>query len=102
MRRITLQDISVNIDDLRKRLIPLLKRDKFDKNSILAWTENIVMKCQEAFKRFLPLTTNEIDFLNLLLEKGKIEPQLITDDIKLIENIKQHPAIVWSATINKN
>lgn len=97
MRKLIAQDINVSLDDLRKRLVPLLKKDSINDKSLSAWTENLVKKCQEAFMRLLPLTSGENEFLDRLLDKGEIEPELITDDSKLIENIKLHPAIKWSA-----
>lgn len=97
LRILTSQDINVDLDDLRKRLVPLLKKDVITDNSLSTWTENLVKKCQEAFMRLLPLTSTEKEFLNRLLDNGEIEPELITDDDKLIENIKLHPAVKWSA-----
>lgn len=97
LRKLTAQDINVNLDDLRKRLVPLLKKDAINDKSLSVWTENLVKKCQEAFMRLLPLTSNENEFLDRLLDKGEIEPELLTDVSKLIENIKLHPALKWSA-----
>jgi len=98
LRKMTAQDIGVNLDDLRKRLVPLLKKDEIKNiKSLTSWTENLVQQCQENFKRLLPLTKQETEFLNQLFDKANIEPELITDDSALINNIKSHPAIRWSA-----
>lgn len=102
LRKLIAQDINVNLDDLRKRLVPLLKKDAINDDSLSAWTENLVKKCQEAFIRLLPLTSRENEFLNRLLDNGEIKPELIIDDSKLIENIKSHPAIKWSAQNGEN
>jgi predicted nucleotidyltransferase component of viral defense system len=102
LRKLTPHDINVNLDDLRKRLVPLLKKDAINECSLSIWTENLVKQCQKAFMRLLPLTGDENEFLNRLLNNGKIEPELITNDSKLIENIKLHPAIRWSAQNSKN
>lgn len=101
LRKISTQDINVNLDDLKKNLIPLLKKDEIRSKSLTAWTENLVKQCQVAFQRLLPLTNQEIEFLNCLLDQGAIEPKLITKDSTLIENIKLHPAINWISTIKQ-
>jgi len=98
LRKITATDIKVDIDDLKKKLVPLLKKDEFNGiKSLSTWTENLVKQSQEAFKRLLPLTNQETNFLNQLLDQGNIEPELICNDKILIENIKLHPGIKWSA-----
>ncbi len=97
LRKISPQDVSANFDDLRMRLVPLLKRNEVNSQSLASWAENLVQQSQKAFQRLLPLTNQETEFLNLLLDKGKVEPELLTDERFLIENIKNHPAIRWSA-----
>jgi predicted nucleotidyltransferase component of viral defense system len=102
LRKLAAQDISVNLDDLRKRLIPLLKKDAIKDTSLSVWAENLVKNCQEAFMRLLPINSEEIEFLNRLLDNNEIKPELITDDSILMENIKLHPAIKWSAQNGRN
>ena len=98
LRKTAPKDIAVNVSDLTNRLIPLLKKNEVKNiRSVSKWSEDLVEKCQEAFNHFLPLKKQEIEFLDRLLDKGEIDPQLITSDNTLIENIKNHPAIRWSA-----
>jgi predicted nucleotidyltransferase component of viral defense system len=98
LRILTPETISVNITDLKNRLIPLLrKNDLTSINSTSNWAKELISECQRAFKHFLPLTENEHAFLSGLLDNGTIKPGLISEDIELIENIKNHPAIRWSA-----
>ncbi len=98
LRKLQLQDISFNINELQNRLIPLLKTDEVGRiKPISAWAENLVTQCQNAFQRLIPLTEKETQFLNYLLDEGSIEPGLLSDDPILIETIKSHPAIKWSA-----
>lgn len=98
LRKITTQDIDVNYNDLKNRLVPLLKKDEISgMKSLKDWAETLVHKCQESFKRLLPLTEQETEFLNCLLDEGDIQPQLISSDDTLIANIQRHPAIIWSA-----
>ena len=46
----------------------------------------------EAFQHLLPLTENEHDFLDQLLDQGIIRPELLSDDVIFIGNVKNHPA----------
>ena len=103
LRQLTPQAISVDITDLNNRLLPLLKKSELTSmNGAANWAKNLVQECQKAFEHFLPLTDNEQDFLHQLLDKGMIKPELISDDLSLIENIKNNPAVKWSAQQSKN
>lgn len=98
LRELTLDHISVDVTDLKNRLMPLIR--KSDLASIKGasnWANQLVLACQSAFKHFLPLTEKEHMFLTDVLDNGNINPELITNDNELIENIKNHPAIRWSA-----
>lgn len=98
LRQITPQDITVDVKDITNRLVPLLNKSDINRmESISAWSDNLVQQCQSDFSRLLPITTKQRDFLTNLFDKGLIEPQLISDDDNLINNIKNHPAIRWSA-----
>lgn len=98
LRKLTFQDIRFDISELKNRLIPLLKRNDINNiTSIYTWVEHLVKECQRAFNSLLPLTTQELEFLTYLLDKGHIEPGLISSDLELIERIKLHPALKWSA-----
>ena len=100
LRQITPQDITVDVKDLTNRLVPLLnKNDISSMGSISTWSDNLVQQCQRDFSQLLPITTKEREFLTNLLDKGLIEPQLISDNDNLINNVKNHPAIIWSAQL---
>jgi hypothetical protein len=38
-----------------------------------------------------------MEFLNQLLDRGEIDPSLLTSDENLAERIKKHPLIEWKA-----
>lgn len=98
LRLLTPEAISVDIIDLKNRLIPLLRKNELASiNGTSNWAKQLVQECQQAFKHFLPLSENERAFLCNLSDKGAIKPELISDEESLIENIKNHPAIRWSA-----
>ncbi|MGQ3890161.1 nucleotidyl transferase AbiEii/AbiGii toxin family protein [Legionella sp. CNM-1927-20] len=102
LRQLIPQVISVDLNDLKNRLLPLLRKSELaSMNSTPSWAKQLVQECQEAFKYFLPLKDNEQAFLNELLDNGNIKPELICDDFLLIDNIKSHPAVRWSAHLSK-
>ena len=59
------------------------------------FTENLTKECQEQLSLILPFNKNELEFLDKILEKGIIVPELITDDIELQNRIKKHPMLLW-------
>lgn len=98
LRKTTVDDINVNMIDLKNRLIPLLKKPSIsDAKSLSSWAENLIRETQKAFKRLLPLADREKKFLTSLFEQGNIQPELLCDDEPLMQNIHLHPALKWSA-----
>lgn len=90
------QDISLDINELKDRLIPLLnKNDLKNIQSIPAWAKNLVTECQKALGRLLPFRENEVEFLNRLQQFGEIHPKLISDDEVFCQRVYQHPALLW-------
>jgi hypothetical protein len=45
----------------------------------------------------LPFTEAEMEFLNRVLDKGVITPELLTADEDLQDRIKRHPLLEWKA-----
>ena len=54
-------------------------------------------ECRLALEVILPFTEPELEFLNILLDKGVIDPSLLTSDGELQERIRQHPMLEWKA-----
>jgi predicted nucleotidyltransferase component of viral defense system len=103
LRNTTPQDINIDTDEFINRLVPLLRKKDFNsKNEIIIWSKYLVDECHKALAHVLPLTEGEIEFLTQLLEHSSIEPELLSDDQALIENIKLHPALRWTAQNVKN
>ena len=95
-RKISLNDISFDSKEFNNKLIPMLSRNRLNTiESTRSWAQQLVEECQAAFEPLLPLNSNEIEFLNLLLEKGELLPNLLTQDEALIENINSHPGLKW-------
>lgn len=43
----------------------------------------------------------EFKFVKLIRTASEIKPELITDDVELIDTIKTHPALQWATINNK-
>lgn len=97
-RTISFDDISYDIDDLKQKLIPVMQsRDVSGSAEISPIGRNLVEECEEALSAVYPLSDNEVEFLDLVLDKGEIEPSLLTASAGLQGRIKQHPMLQWKA-----
>lgn len=97
-RTISFDDISYDIDDLKQKLIPVTQgRDVSSSAEISPIGRNLVEECKEALSAVYPLSDNEVKFLDLILDKGEIEPSLLTASADLQWRIKQHPMLQWKA-----
>ncbi|MCE3239070.1 MAG: hypothetical protein K0R24_2051 [Gammaproteobacteria bacterium] len=93
--------IAVDREDLKNKLIPVLKQN-FNQNfsSISAWTDHLLEEVKIGYKKLLPLNENEQLFINNIREKKSIEPELLIDDQEVISRIKSHPALLWAVKRN--
>ena len=97
-RTITLNDILFDSAELEKKLVPVLHKNAIpEKTKVKLFTEHLTKECQKQLSLILPFNKNELEFLDKILERGEIEPALITDDIELQTRIKKHPMLLWKA-----
>ena len=103
-RTISLDDVSCDIDDLKQKLIPVMKgRDISPSAGESPLGEKLVEECKKSISMVYPLEGYEIEFLDLLLDKGEIKPELLTKNSELQERIKRHPLLLWKAlNVRKN
>lgn len=79
-------------------LIPLLRKaDLAKRDNSEIWAEKILTGCKSALENLFPFRENEANFLNELLENGKIDASLITQDQSLQKRIHLNPALLWKA-----
>ena len=99
-RTISLENISFDGDELARQLIPMLSRHSIsirERKDSAEFGKKLVEECKHALSAILPFTKPEQDFLNLLLDKGQIAPELLTDDTSLQGRIQNHPMLNWKA-----
>jgi predicted nucleotidyltransferase component of viral defense system len=97
-RAVSVDDVGFETGELENHLIPLLRRDSLmNAGQSPISGSRLVEECRQALQIVLPLSKSELEFLDLLLDTGKINPSLLTSDNELAERIKLHPMLEWKA-----
>lgn len=97
-RTISLEDINFNPDELKQMLLPVLRANtNFDKGEVNEFAQRLLVECRDQLSAVFPLSKSELEFLSRIVEKGEIEPGLITQDAELQKRIRQHPMLLWKA-----
>jgi Nucleotidyl transferase AbiEii toxin, Type IV TA system len=92
-REVSLRDIKIKEDELENLLIPLLHKDIVAQLGLPSkWVKHMETACSEALGIVLPPRVPEV-----ILDRGKIEPRLLTSDKALAKSISGHPALTWKA-----
>ena len=96
LRTISVEDVDFDSKELANELIPVLREGA---NKIAGkaseYRRKLVDDVRAGLSRILPLTEAQVDFLNLLLDKGEIESSLLTSDTELQARITHHPGLLW-------
>ncbi len=96
-RSVQVSDVDFTGSELKKELIPLLRRSAQELDSITRWAERLVEETRNVLESLLPFTESETEFLDRLLDYGEIKPALLTEDEGLVERINRHPGLQWKA-----
>lgn len=96
-RSVQVSDVDFTESDLKKDLLPLLRKDAQELESITRWAERLVEETRNALESLLPFTGSEKEFLDRLLDYGEIKPVLLTGDEGLAARIRHHPGLEWKA-----
>lgn len=97
-RTVKASDADFDARELRDQLLPLLREGAAESGkSPDAWASRLVKGCRARLKTVLPLTAGEKRFLDGLLDRGEVDPSLITRDQMLAGRILTHPGIQWKA-----
>ena len=97
-REVSVGDIDFEKEELIKMLYPMLdtRLTQSDGKS-MDFGKVLVKECREQLSALLPFTKPELEFLDLLLDQGRIEPTLLTNDEELQKRIQQQPLLLWKA-----
>jgi len=91
---VSIADVNCDPKEMTRLLIPTLNRRFMEQqNSPVEYAERLVKECRASLETLLPFTDAEREFLDLLLEKGEINPSIITPDKVLQECIQRQPLL---------
>ncbi len=97
-RTISIEDVDFDATELTRQLIPMLRLGAIQGTDGAGnYGKNLVKECRQVLSAVLPLNDAEMEFLNLLLEKGEIDSTILTADVTLQNRIQQQPLLEWKA-----
>lgn len=102
-RTVSIDDVEFDTAELSRSLIPTLHiRETKDHASAVEYGARLTRECREALSVVLPFTQSERTFLDRLLDRGEIDPTLLTVDPSLQRRIQSQPLLEWKALNVRN
>jgi hypothetical protein len=97
-RTVSIADVDFDPEELARLLFPTLNRRFMDKQASPAeYGNKLVKECRAKLEVVLPFNDSESEFLDLLLDKGKIDASVLTSDKALQDRIQCQPLLQWKA-----
>jgi predicted nucleotidyltransferase component of viral defense system len=97
-RTVSADGVEFDATELARQLIPTIRVNSPELHVELAeYGTRMVKECQVNLSAVLPFSGSELEFLDLLLERGKIDATLLTSDKVLQKRIQNQPLLKWKA-----
>jgi len=96
-RTVALANVDVDTADLEQKLIPMLRTAGSNEIRKDHFGKGLVEDCRNLLAGLLPFTAPEQEFLDRILDRGEIAPELLTGDGTLQNRIRRHPLLEWKA-----
>lgn len=96
-RTVSAEDVAFDPRELSSQLIPALRADGMDGLDAAAYGERLVRESRRVLSELLPFSGEEMSFLDLLLDAGEIDANLLTADEALRDRIQGQPLLEWKA-----
>jgi hypothetical protein len=97
-RTISIEDVDLDTAELTRQLVPMLRLGATEEvGGSGDYGRGLVEKCRQSLSAVLPFTDRELEFLDLLLDKGQIDGTILTADVVLQNRIQRHPLLEWKA-----
>ncbi|MCD6119598.1 nucleotidyl transferase AbiEii/AbiGii toxin family protein [bacterium] len=93
-REVIVEDVMFTEAEIENDLLPCLRKSD-NQEQARGYGARLVNECKESLDSLLPLQDNELKFFNLILEEGKIDSSLLTEDGQLQDRISRHPSLLW-------
>lgn len=94
-RTISVKDIQFDWLEFQNMLLPVLHKKVLQVKRSKEWVEKILTECIEYLNLLLPFNSNELKFLEQLVEHAEIKSSLLTNDKKPEGQIEIQPALRW-------
>ncbi len=94
-RTVTIEEVALDVKDFEQKLLPTLRSTEIEATQLSLFVNDLVDDCRNGLRNLLPFTSLEMEFLNLILDKGEIAPELLTADKDLQDRIRLHPLLEW-------
>jgi predicted nucleotidyltransferase component of viral defense system len=97
-RTISIEDVKFDTAELTRQLVPTLRLGAIEEAGGSGnYGRDLVEVCRQALSAVLPFTDRELEFLDLLLDKGQIDGTILTADVMLQNRIQRQPLLEWKA-----
>jgi predicted nucleotidyltransferase component of viral defense system len=97
-RKVSPGDVEYDAAELARQLIPTLRQHAHVTQVVTReYGSQLVDDCRKSLSAVLPFTTAENAFLDLLLDRGVLDPSRLTSDVSLQDRIRQQPMLEWKA-----
>jgi len=96
-RTVAIEEVSLDIKDLEQKLLPVLRSKGAGTGNAASFLGGLIRDCHHGLEELLPFTETEMEFLDRLLTRGEINPELLTADSDLQDRIRRHPLLEWKA-----
>lgn len=97
-RTVSTDEMRLEPKEAERMLLPLLRAGVGPpRGEVAGWTSALVEATRERLAVVLPLRSNEVEFLDALLDRGEVRPELLTGDLALGERLREHPGLLWKA-----
>jgi hypothetical protein len=94
-RTVTVEDVGFVREDVERELLPTLRRAPENARSREGSVNALIAEARAALGLVLPMSPAESGFLEALLEKGEVKPDLLTQDAGLADIIRRQPVLEW-------
>lgn len=93
-RTVSVDDVDFDAMELAGQLVPTLRVNAAEvREESAEYGERLVKECRECLSVILPFTDSERAFLDLHMDRGIIDPTLLTADVSLQRRIQSQPLL---------
>ena len=97
-RTISIEEVDFDTAELTRQLVPMLRLGAIEEvGGSGDYGRGLVEECRQALSTVLPFTDRELEFLDLLLDKGQRDSTILTADAMLQNRIQRQPLLEWKA-----